>query len=128
MKKLCFIFSSILIFSGAASAIDVTVYNQDLGLIREVRPYTLKKGANDLTILDVAASMDATSVHFKSLADPEGVSVIELNFQYDLISQDKLLDKYIGKEITLERFLGSENGKKEIIKGTLLSTVRWTGH
>lgn len=105
-------------------AVEVTVYNQDLGLIKENRTFSLKKGITDLTVTDVAANIDATSVHFKSLTSPEGVSIIEQNYQYDLINPDKLLEKYIGKEIELERFLGVAGDKREVIKGILLSNSR----
>ena len=69
----------------------------------------------------MAAKIDPTSVHFKSLTAPDGVSVIEQNFQYHLISKQKLLDRYLGREIELERTLGLAGDKKETIKGILLS-------
>lgn len=112
---------SLLCFPLLSSALEVTVYNQNLGLIKETRPFSLKAGVNELKVTDVAAQIDATSVHFKSLTAPESVSVIEQNFEYDLIGQDKLLEKYLGKEIELERFLGVGGEKREIVKGTLLS-------
>jgi hypothetical protein len=105
-----------------AIAADVTVYNQDLGLVRETRKINLSSGVSDVTVTDVPARIDATSVHFKSLTDPDAVSVVEQNFQYDLISQEKILEKYLGKEIELERFTGAGGDKKETIKGTLLSS------
>lgn len=110
-----------LALAGTARAMDVTVYNDNLGLIREVRPFALKAGLQELKVADVAAQIDPTSVHFKSLTAPEAVSVIEQNFQYDLISQDKLLEKYLGREIELERVLGPNGERKETVKGVLLS-------
>lgn len=101
-------------------AIDVTVYNQNLGLVRETREFRLQKGLTDLQIVDVPSQIDATSVHFKSLTDPDGTSVLEQNFRYDLISQEKLLEKYLGQEIQLESFKG-QNGDRQIMRGTLLS-------
>lgn len=103
-----------------ASAMEVTVYNQDLGLIKDVRTLRLKAGLQDLSVVDVAARIDPTSVHFKSLTAPDAVSVLEQNFQYDLISTQKLLEKYLDKEIELEKNVGLE-GRKERVKGTLLS-------
>ena len=107
--------------SGRAGAVEVTVYNQNLGLVKETRTFTFKAGMNDIEASDVAAQIDPTSVHFKSLTEPETVKVAEQNFEYDLISQDKLLEKYLGKEIELERFLGPNGEKRETIKGILLS-------
>ena len=102
-------------------ALDVTVYNQDLGLVRETRTFNLKRGVSDVSVSDIPAQIDATSVHFKSLSNPDGVSVLEQNFQYDLLNQQKLLDKYIGKEIEIERSPDGSGGKRETIKGTLLA-------
>lgn len=106
-----------------APAMEVTVYNQNLGLVKDNRTFSLKSGINELKVTDVAAEIDPTSVHFKSLTAPDSVRVIEQDFQYDLLSQERLLQKYIGKEIELERFTGLAGDKKEIISGTLLSNV-----
>jgi hypothetical protein len=119
MKKTCAFFVSIGMM-GCLQAADVTVYNQDLGLVRETRVFTLKSGVNDVSITDVPAQIDATSVHFKSLSWADGISVLEQNFQYDLLNQQKLLDKYVGKEIEIER-APEAGGKRESYKGTLLS-------
>ena len=102
--------------------IDLTVYNQNLGLVKDRREIKLDKGVQRIEFTDVAAQIDPTSVHFKSLSYPNKCSVLEQNFEYDLISREKLLQKYIGKEIELERRFGKDGEKKEIIKGALLST------
>lgn len=104
-------------------ATDVTIYNDDLGLVREERSFDFKSGVNAVTMDDVAALIDATSVHFASLSDPAGISVLEQNFQYDLVNENKLLEKYLGREIEIERFVGEGEDHREILKGTLLSTV-----
>jgi hypothetical protein len=104
-----------------AYSVDVTVYNSNLGLVREIRSINLKSGVNELAISDVPSQIDATSVHFKSLTRPHSLSVLEQNFQYDLVSQDVLLNRYIGKDIEVERIYGVGGDKKETIKGTLLS-------
>ena len=75
-------------------ATDVTIYNDELGLVREERSFDFKSGVNAVTMDDVAALIDATSVHFASLSDPAGISVLEQNFQYDLVNENKLLEKY----------------------------------
>lgn len=104
-----------------ASALEVTVYNSNLGLIKETRPFTLKNGVNSVSVVDVAAQIDPTSVHFKSLTAPDAVSVLEQDFRYDLISQDKLLQRYLGKEIELQRY-GRDGDKREVVKGVLLAS------
>ncbi|MEW6556158.1 MAG: DUF4139 domain-containing protein [Elusimicrobiota bacterium] len=101
--------------------IDLTVYNQNLGLVKDRRTIKIDKGVQKIEFTDVAVQIDPTSVHFKSISFPNKCSVLEQNFEYDLISRDKLLQKYIGKEIELERRFGKDGEKKEVIRGTLLS-------
>jgi len=79
----------------------VTVYNNDLALVREVRSLELAKGKQELSFVDVAARIDPTSVHFKSLSAPEAVEILEQNFQYDLVGTQRLLLKYVGQEIVV---------------------------
>ena len=110
-----------LLLAVSARAVEVTVYNQNLGLVKDVRAFALKKGVNEVKLDDVAAQIDPTSVHFKSLSAPDGVSVLEQNFEYDLVNPQQLLQKYLGKEIELERY-DALSDKKEVLKGTLLST------
>jgi hypothetical protein len=102
-------------------AAEVTVYNTNLGLSKDVRPFELKSGVNRLEVVDVAAHIDPTSVHFKSLTAPDAVSVLEQDFRYDLVSQEKLLSRYLGQEIELERFTGRDGDRRELVKGVLLS-------
>lgn len=109
--------------ASAASATEVTVYNSNLGLVKETRPFNLKTGISELRVEDVAAQIDPTSVHFKSLTAPDAVTVLEQDFRYDLASPDTILNRYLGKEIELERIAGRDGDKKEIIKGVLLSNA-----
>src|SRR5665213_3663637 len=95
----------------AASATEVTVYNSNLGVGKEVRPFTLKTGINEIKVEDVAAQIDPTSVHFKSLTAPDAVTVLEQDFRYDLASPDAILNRYLGKEIELQRVSGRDGEK-----------------
>ncbi|MGE5437243.1 MAG: DUF4139 domain-containing protein [Syntrophothermus sp.] len=88
----------------------ITVYNGDLGVIKDVRSLDLSKGKSRVSITDVAQNIIPATVHIKF--DGE---VIEQNYQYDLVSLDKILQKYIDKDIQLY----SETN--EIIEGKLLS-------
>jgi hypothetical protein len=81
----------------------VTVYNSNLALVRDVRQIHLPSGVFPLRFEDVAASINPTTVHFRSLADPAKLSVIEQNYEYDLLDPQKLLLKYVGREVTLVR-------------------------
>ena len=114
--------AALCLLAGTASALEVTVYNSNLALVKEVRPFSLKNGINTVSVVDVAAQIDPTSVHFKSLTAPDAVAVLEQDFRYDLISQEKLLQRYLGKEIELQRY-GSGGEKTERLRGTLLASA-----
>jgi hypothetical protein len=102
--------------------LNVTVYNSNIALIRDVRNLTLPSGTFRLKFMDIAATVNPATVHFRSLTDPDKLSVIEQNYEYDLLEPAKLLHKYVGKEVTLVRtYQDSGTTKHEEIKATLLS-------
>src|SRR5258707_12834857 len=100
----------------------ITVYNSNIALVRDVRQLTLPAGDFRLKFMDIAATVNPATVHFRSLTEPDKLGVIEQNYEYDLLEPAKLLHKYVGKEVTLVRSY-QENGttKREEIKATLLS-------
>jgi hypothetical protein len=100
----------------------VTVYNSDIALVRDVRNLQLPQGTSDLRFMDIAATVNPATVHFRSLSEPARVKVLEQNYEYDLLEPDKLLRKYVGREVTLVR-TRQENGatKEEEVKARLLS-------
>src|SRR6266446_4123785 len=100
----------------------VTVYNSNIALVRDVRQLTIPAGYFRLKFMDIAATVNPATVHFRSLTDPAKLGVLEQNYEYDLLEPAKLLHKYVGKEVTLVRAY-QENGttKREEIKATLLS-------
>jgi len=102
--------------------LNVTVYNSNIALIRDVRQLSLPAGVFRLKFMDIAATVNPATVHFRSLTDPDKLGVIEQNYEYDLLEPAKLLHKYVGKEVTLVRAY-QENGttKREEIKAILLS-------
>jgi hypothetical protein len=79
----------------------ITVYNGNLGLVKDVRDLTLGPGTHELRFMDVAARIDPTSVHLRSLTDSNGVRILEQNYEYDLLNPQKLLDKYVGRKVKL---------------------------
>jgi hypothetical protein len=81
----------------------VTVYNSNIALVRDVRQIHLPSGLFPLHFEDVAASINPATVHFRSLIDPAKLNVIEQNYEFDLLDPQKLLQKYVGKEVTLVR-------------------------
>lgn len=97
------------------TGVELAVYNQDMALVRDLRRLDLEQGLTDVRFANVAAMIDPTSVHFRSLTDPAGTVVLEQNYEYDIVGSAKLLQKYIDQEITLV----TEDG--ETYTGTLLS-------
>lgn len=88
-------------------------------VVRHQRELALVRGRNEVRFTDVAAQIDPTTVAFSSLTDPAGTRVIEQNFQFDLVSTEKLLQRFIDRQISIERLIGN---RIETIDGTLLST------
>ena len=107
--------------AGDRTSVDLTIYNQNLSLIREERPIRLDKGLSRVIIPEIPATIDGTSLHFSSKTDPTAVRVLEQNYQYDLVHQGKLLEKYLGKEIEFIR-LNEETKKEYSVFGKLLAT------
>jgi hypothetical protein len=79
--------------------VSVTVYNSQLGLVKDVRKLTLPRGLAELQFSEVAAKIMPQTVHIKSLADPAWLQVLEQNYEYDLLSPQKLVEKFVGKEL-----------------------------
>jgi hypothetical protein len=92
----------------------VTVYNDNLGLIREVRGLQLAHGRRELEYADVASGIDPTSVSLRSLTAPSDLGVLEQNYEFDLITPSRLLDKFVGLPIELQQ-------GDSLVQATLLS-------
>lgn len=82
-------------------SINVTVYNSNIGLIRETRRLSLPSGRVALRFSDVAAQIMPQTVHLASLTSASSLGILEQNYQYDLLNPAKLLEKYVGQEVTL---------------------------
>ncbi|HEY6572332.1 MAG TPA: DUF4139 domain-containing protein, partial [Candidatus Eisenbacteria bacterium] len=99
---------------GAGRDVAVTVYNDNLGVVKDRRPFTLSSGVSDLRFTDVASSIDPTSVHLRAL----GRSPIEIlwqDYRYDLVSTEKLLERYVDQPIEVS------TKDDQIRRGTLLT-------
>jgi hypothetical protein len=102
--------------------LNVTVYNSNIALIRDVRQIHLASGTFPLRFEDVAASIMPATVHFRSLTEPAKLAVVEQNYEYDLLDAQKLLQKYVGREITLVRGEEEANSTKWVeTKAVLLA-------
>lgn len=81
--------------------VQLTVYNRNLALIKDTRAVTLNSGLNQLAIKDVSAQMQPETALLKSISSPNKLQLIEQNFDFDLLTPQKLLEKYVGKTVTL---------------------------
>jgi hypothetical protein len=82
-------------------SVNVTIYNGSLALVHDRRRVALDAGTSRIAWRDVSANMDATSAILEDLTAPGAVSVIEQNFNFDLLRPATLLEKYVGKQVTI---------------------------
>jgi hypothetical protein len=99
----------------------VTIYNSNVGLVKDTRLIELKPGVLELKFMDVAAKIDPTTVHIKSLSNGSSLNVLEQNYEYDLLNPQKLLEKFVGQKVQLAT-INPETKREEIVDATLLST------
>ncbi|MCB1218785.1 DUF4139 domain-containing protein [bacterium] len=102
--------------AGEVEDVHLTVYNGNLSLIRELRSFELSQGTQDLVLEDVSGQLNPSSVH---LAFPDGAEfeLLEQNYDYDLVNTSKLLERFIGRELTLHNDYDGTS-----LRVTLLST------
>jgi hypothetical protein len=102
------------------AAVALTIYNVNLGLVKDQRQATLPVGTFELRFMDVASQIIPASVQVKSLAGAASLRVLEQRYEYDLLNPQRLLEKYVGKEVKLY----TENlytERDETVTATLLS-------
>ncbi|MDF3820915.1 hypothetical protein P3G55_13445 [Leptospira sp. 96542] len=98
-------------------SVSLTIYNGGIGLVRETRNINLPKGVRTFRFEDVPSLIIPQTVRVKG-ADPKKLTVFEQNYEYDLISPERLMDKYIGKEVTLHK---ETKDKENSVKATLIA-------
>jgi hypothetical protein len=103
------------------SSVAVTVYNVDLALVRETRLLDIDRaGEATMRFMDVPSAINPRTVHLKPLTGA-GLTVLEQNYEYDLLSPEKLLEKYVGKEVEIVE--QADDLTTRTSKAVLLSTV-----
>ena len=88
------------------------------GVVRTRREMALDSGTGWVRFTDVAAAIDPTTVAFESLTAPDTTHVLEQNYRYDVASTERILDRYIGRTITVDQVRGDAT---ETIEGELVS-------
>lgn len=102
------------------SSVAITIYNSNIGLVKDQRNIRMDKGLSELRFMDIASQIMPATVHIKSLSNPNGLTVLEQNYEYDLLNPQKLLDKYVGKEVSLYQ-KNPYTDKEEVVRAKLLS-------
>jgi hypothetical protein len=100
-------------------AVSITVYNQNFGLVREVRTVDLARGRTPLEFRDVAGQIEPYTVIIRQ---PGGgrFRVLEQNYQYDLLNPEQLLNKYVGRQVKVYRW-NSVTGRDEAFDAEVLA-------
>lgn len=98
----------------------VTIYNGDLALVKDVRKIQLKNGFNAIALRDVSAKIRPETALLRSINAPGSLSLLEQNFDYDLLSPAKMLEKYVGKQVTIVK-TNPATGAETPEKATVLS-------
>ena len=102
------------------AGLTISVYSNDLSLVRDVRDVKLSIGSGEMTFNNIPESIIPETVNVTSLTAPEGFEVFRQQYDYDLIAADKLLDEYVGKNIKIITF-NEYNDRKERVDAELLS-------
>ena len=93
----------------------LTIYNDNFAVIRNVRNMDFQKGINTIKFTDVPATIDATSVKFQCLSSPGAISILEQNYEYDLVDTQSLLNRYLDKKVAVAvKGSGSDTGKRVV--------------
>lgn len=100
--------------------ISVTVYNSNIGLIKDVREVYMERGEVSLKFMDVASQINTKSVQVKSLTSPHNMQILEQNYEYDLMNYSKMMDKFVGKKVKLLT-TNEFKDKKEVVEAKLMS-------
>ncbi len=82
-------------------SVAVTIYNSNLALIKDVRKVQLNKGLNAIALRDVSAQIRPETALLRSISTPGSLTLLEQNFDYDLLTPEKMLEKYVGKTVTI---------------------------
>jgi len=96
----------------------VTIYNQDLALVKDTRKVNLKKGLNALALRDVSAQIRPETALLRSINAPGSLTLLEQNFDFDLLTPEKLLEKYVGKTVSIVKThptTGAETSEKATV-------------
>ena len=84
-------------------SVAVTIYNENLALIKDLRRVTFEAGRNRLALGEVSGRMRPETALLRSVSHPGSLSLLEQNFDFDLLTPAKLLEKYVGRNVRVIR-------------------------
>jgi hypothetical protein len=84
-------------------SVAVTIYNENLALVKDTRRVTLDMGPNRLALREVSGRMRPETAQLRSLSNPGSLALLEQNFDFDLLTPAKLLEKYVGRAVRIVR-------------------------
>jgi hypothetical protein len=125
--KVISILACVLMSMGACcgkneEGVGLTIYNDNFAVVRQARNMGFEAGVNTVKFTDVAAAIDPTSVNFKCLSAPGAISILEQNYEYDLVNAESLLKRYIDRNVTVIIGGAGADAAREI-RGKLLAAV-----
>ena len=101
-------------------SVAVTIYNQDLALVKDTRKVNIKSGLNALALRDVSAQMRPETALLRSINAPGSLTLLEQNFDFDLLTPQKMLEKYVGKTVGIVK-VHPQTGAETTEQATVLS-------
>ncbi len=132
MKKTIIFLMLVCVFACSAAAernkrrseagVGLTIYNDNLAIVRETRQMSFERGVNAKRFTDVASAIDPTSVKFECISSPRTISILEQNYEYDLVNTNSLLKRYIDKLVKITiKGSGADEGRE--VMGKLLASL-----
>ncbi len=118
----CFLASMGACTAKNAEGVGLTIYNDNFAVVRQARQMSFEVGINTVKFTDVAAAIDPTSMNFKCLSAPGAISILEQNYEYDLVNSASLLKRYIDRDVTVIIGGSGSDGAREL-SGKLLAAV-----
>lgn len=103
-------------------SVAVTIYNNNLALVKDQRKVKLNSGLQKLAIRDVSGQMRPETALLRSLSNPGSFSTLEQNFDFDLLTPEKLLEKYVGRTVSIVK-TNPTTGEEKVEQATVLSAT-----
>ena len=113
------LFAGVSVLWADTAGPQLTIYNQAFALVKETRSLSLRRGVNEARVSDVTALLEADSVILRDPSRPDGLRVLEQNYEGDPLSQGYLLRQYEGRSLQFRR-VNPATGQSEIVAGKVI--------